>query len=210
MAESQWDVVTAGITTEPELLNVADDLSVSTFFRKADRIDAIVCTAGINRSGSQYQDEQEKWLGDLYDQLSVNCVGPMRVLHNWLHTQSMTRCGHFVAISSNSAHVARSRSAGYCASKSALSMAVRCASRELAQQGSTCFPYVYEPGFLEGTPMSAPWEKIDSVSPSFKPHRIPSGHALDVWQVARVILDNLERDGAMLSGTCIRLDGGEQ
>lgn len=208
MAEPSWNVTTAGIAGESELLNVADDMSVSTFFAKADHFDAVVCTAGVNKAGSIYEDVPEVFLGEIADQLAVNCIGPMRVLANWLHHDRMLHCGHYVAISSNSARIPRSRSAGYCASKSALSMAVRCAARELAYEGSQCFPYVYELGFMAGTPMSKPWE--DSVFPNVdKPHRIPSGKALDVWQVARMILDNLDRDGDMLSGTCIRVDGGE-
>ena len=118
--------------------------------------------------------------------------------------------GHFVAISSNSAHIARSGSAPYCASKAALSMAIRAEARDLARSYDlhTVIAYTYEPGWLEGTAMS---NDVASRYPGMQPHRMLGLDAgLPPSRLAGMIAYNLRHCGRELNGCVLRVDAGEQ
>jgi NAD(P)-dependent dehydrogenase (short-subunit alcohol dehydrogenase family) len=113
----------------------------------------------------------------------------------------------FVAVSSNSAHVARSESAGYCASKAALSMAVRCAARRYAPL-NTFRIWGYEPGLILDSPMTEAVRM--SVRPDVPLHRIPGNHTLRRGDLAQRIVDDIASGDRWLNGCMLRLDGGEQ
>lgn len=156
--------------------------------------DHVVCTAGVNLEGER-----------LAVHMEANFFGPMNLLDAWVRChEHVTIVRHFVAISSNSAHIARSGSVGYCASKAALSMGIRCVARAQAQKPLAI--YAYEPGWLSGTPMSQ--EVATRLSgPS---HRIPSGESVDPAQLAEMIITNIVRGDKSLNGCTLRVDGGEQ
>lgn len=210
-AVPEWDVYPAGVSGEPYYVDVRMPHTFRTFIDQHGVPDCIICTAGINRSGSILADACDA----LIEQFVINTVGPVSILREWLATLSGTGQVsnlpnlygyHFVGISSNSAHIARSQSLGYCASKAALSMALRCAAREVAHTGIAI--YGYEPGWLDRTPMSE--EVADRMSVGAKRHRIPSGDPIDPERLAHTIVRNLTDNTGNLNGCMIRIDGGEQ
>lgn len=206
------EVVTVGVSDEEDYpLSVTDpDYKISDTL-VAVRPDHIVVTAGIN-----LEPQESGGLAMSYrDHFLVNCTGPMRILDTWrLVRGPLGDPGHFVAISSNSAHIARSGSAPYCASKAALSMAIRSEARDLARsyEFHGIVAYTYEPGWLESTPMS------NDVA-----HRLAEGHHLgaphrmlgleagvSTRSLAGMIVQNLRYGGRELNGCALRIDAGEQ
>lgn len=204
---SRPEVVTAGITSEEYSVNLISPSMWDDLYRIqaiVGRFTHIVCTAGVNRGGRIEDDIFSQVMSDSF---RINVVGPMNLLQWFLEQQApLDHVGlrHFVAISSNSASIARRGSAPYCASKAALSMALRVVARE--QANSDVNIYGYEPGWIDGTPMS------ESVAGMFAGnfHRIPGGKGVRVEDLARMIVNNLEANNALLNGCMLRLDGGEQ
>jgi NAD(P)-dependent dehydrogenase (short-subunit alcohol dehydrogenase family) len=200
------EVLTAGLHQEDVPLDLRDDNDIRRVLSVEQPTD-IVCTAGINIEHAMRSFSPSL----LTQELDVNAVLPLSLLSWWLKEHDFAGserpgAGHFVAISSNSASIARSQSLGYCASKAALSMGIRCAARDVA--GNPAIIYAYEPGWVNGTPMS---EAVsERLSEDIPPHRIPGGRGVAPatlgWHIARNILYG----GHELNGTTIRLDGGEQ
>jgi NAD(P)-dependent dehydrogenase (short-subunit alcohol dehydrogenase family) len=206
--------ITAGINDEDHVLSVTDPEYKIQGLLLEQRPDHVVVTAGINlepqESGGMAMSYRDHFL--------VNCTGPMRILEAWrlLRRQAlpMEMCGHYVAISSNSAHIARSGSAPYCASKAALSMAVRSEARDLARsyEFHRLAAYTYEPGWLEGTPMSDEVaDRLAEANALGAPHRMLGLEAgVSTLRLARLIVHNLLYGGRELNGCSIRIDAGEQ
>lgn len=198
-----YAVGTAGLNNEVYHLDVRDIKNSSELFKM--HWHHVVCTVGINQPGTMGNP------GDLIalkEQLDVNVLGVARLLDAWwnaedLYFYNQEECSHFVAISSNSAHIPRSKSGGYCASKAALEMFIRCVARDRAQAQTSI--YAYSPGWLEGTPMSG---LVSDRLKTTKPHRIPHGKGMDVKVLATLIVNNL-KTGKALNGCIIPFDGGE-
>lgn len=217
-AEQGWKVFTAGVSGEENIpLDVASHGAVQTMFDEPWH--SVVCTAGVNVEGS-ITDSSIR--GKLYESFAINAVGPLHLLHCWqewwLHNLDETCMVegkgdqvpeypmHFVAVSSNSASIARSKSLAYCASKAALSMGIRCAARELA--GTWLNVWGVEPGWLSGTPMSK--EVNNRFEYGVPRHRIPGDRTVDPAALAHFIVGGLRNPYSSLNGCMIRLDGGEQ
>lgn len=198
--ESNRSVTTAGIDSEEFILDVTRPGDIKSVLR-GTRPKSIVVTAGVNR-GSEIG--ERGYLTDMVASLNVNCTGVMNVLNEWLNWREGRVLGSFVAVSSNSAHIARRNSAAYCASKAALSMAIRCAGRELA--GSPLV-YGYELGLLAGTPMTKSTEARFGPAQS---RMVGAESGLLPQEAAAVIVRNLERPFMGFNGTLLRLDAGEQ
>lgn len=200
-----WHVTTAGITEEDVKLDVLNDADVVDFFVKHPSFNTVICTAGINEP-STLEDDDFSWQFGRH--MEINCVGPMKVLHYWLKTSQLTTMVDlptFVAVSSNSAHIARTQSAPYCASKAALSMAIRTAAREWAHDRLSIWGV--EPGYMPGTPMS---QLTEEEFGSNHVHRIPGGRAPYPNDIAHFIVHNIDGAYEWLNGCMLRLDGGEQ
>lgn len=211
--EQGYTVTTAGIHDED--IN-CDAGSVQSVRSAVDivRPHHVVCTVGLNLPGTI---QGKGWYTNMKEQVMTNYLAPMIVVSEWARhwrnhfkTVDMIKWGdmtlHCVAISSNSAKVARSASGGYCASKAALSMGYRAAAREQAEHPFAI--YTYEPGWLDGTPMSDEVEdRIGNVAVPL--HRIPGDNVVDPDEFARMIVTNLSL-GPWLNGTTLRVDGGEQ
>lgn len=221
------DVQTAGLTEENVYLDLADNEEVLREFVFTLRPRNVIVTAGIN-----YGPDDDRYLRngartrvDWYiEHLAVNAVAPMNLYAAWLATyEDGSPLGHFIVTSSNSAQIARTQSAAYCASKAALSMAVRCEARELArspagQAGAVL--YGYEPGLLEGTPMTDEVrERIvgqaggpaGRVFPQM--HRMPGidqDAGISPEYLGGLIAYNLHFGGRELNGCMFRIDAGEQ
>lgn len=170
----------------------------------------IICTAGVNLTDGNGVDVAQS----IKTHMNINVTGPMQLLsealdlwlNRWGHVKAIPNSGfNFVAVSSNSAHIARSQSTGYCASKAALSMALRCVARREAGYGIKIWGY--EPGFLNDTPMSnATAEQF----PDQPLHRIPGGFGIDTDDLADRIVSDMIVSPTGINGCMIRFDGGEQ
>lgn len=214
-----WQPIAAGISGEQIHCDATSNRAVREAITQT-RPHHVVCTVGRNLPGTI---EGKGWYTSMKEQMEVNYYAPMIVVSEWArfwrqHLKDITAQEwggmtlHCAVISSNSAHIARSTSGGYCASKAALSMGIRCAAREQARQPFAI--YAYEPGWLEGTPMSDDVEErmIATLRDGDVPppmHRIPNDNEVNPDALADMIVCNLSL-GPWLNGTTMRLDGGEQ
>lgn len=196
-----YDVVTAGISGEDIRIDVTNGTSTYGTLRKHKPFHHVVCTAGINMMGAD--------LSALQMQMRVNFFGHMSLLDAWTKAWRMYSGDvplgalNFVSVSSNSAHIPRSNSAGYCASKAALTMGMQCMARKFGHAGEPFCVWVVEPGWMEGTPMS---KEIEKTFPTA--HRMPGLINIRPSYVAQFIVNGLEI-GMALNGTVHRLDRGE-
>ena len=206
--------LTAGLNDEDYSCDVfLDTMSHLRSLIERSRPQHVVCTVGLNMPESQFTEHDPK---DWYRwHFETNVVGPLRLLRafsEWVsekapYTGDFFR--HYVAISSNSATLPRSSSAAYCASKAALSQALRVKAREAQGGDAGYLVYAYEPGLLEGTPMT---QKTADDFPGMPLHRM-RGLALErgvsAASLAAQIVAGLQVPGAALNGALIRYDGGE-
>lgn len=197
-------VVTAGIFPQDEDEPCdGRDLSRVRYMLQKHTPELILITIGVNHPVLTGETD---YLRRLRDSLEINCEVPMGIVHEALRLDPKPNA--IVAISSNSAHIARTDSGPYCASKAALSMALRVAARE---QGRVDGPiiYGYELGLLAGTPMTEATRA--ALGPQTPLSRMPGAEdGLDVQDVATTILSGLVRPWQGQNGTMIRLDAGEQ
>jgi NAD(P)-dependent dehydrogenase (short-subunit alcohol dehydrogenase family) len=220
--ECRDDVVTAGLATdewEPDWpLDVTSETADDALWEimRNNGVKHVVCTVGINHPTIAWHCESA-----LAEHLLINVIGVMRVLNAWLSSPVLeTEDGpsHFVAISSNSARIARRNSLPYCTSKAALSMAIRCVAREYG--GALRSIYCYEPGLIATRATREVAERLSRVGNTGELrmpnelHRMPNQHDIPLGVhpavVAEAIVNNLNTEGSMLNGTCIPFDGGEQ
>ena len=195
--------VTAGLHDEDLTLDVcADDLPTLTEKLAAVRADHVVCTVGLN--GVEPVGDPWDWYRWHFE---VNVTGPMRLLLAW-EAVITNATGHFVAVSSNSAQVPRSGSAAYCASKAALSMALRVKARERAATDRPPLVYGYEPGLLAGTPMTG--ETVERFGSGqltrMRSPRLAGG--MSPLGLAWMIVSNLSL-GPEVNGCLFRVDADE-
>lgn len=203
---------------EDVYLDIRDDDKVRSLLEEV-RPTHVVCTVGINyyEQESMHPSMQD-WMRLMTSAFQVNCTGILGMARYWSQMMAVLQLNegipasgfHFAAISSNSADIARTGSSTYCASKAALSMGMRCLARDDAKAGMRTAHYVYEPGWVGGTPMSYAIAGNESERMQARYHRIPSGLAINAHELGMIIVDNLFRSWNVLNGSCIRLDGGEQ
>ena len=219
---SDWDssdVVTAGVSGAEDIaLDITSEWQLHQLLENEPYTD-IICTAGVNVPTPIYSLEVD-FPEALNYCLYTNAFGPILTFEVWFRTwkqrweqwSSVQRQDwhreveslNFVAVSSNSAHIARSGSTGYCMSKAALSMGIRCIARACAEEPVNVWGY--EPGFIAGTPMSR--EAVERYGEA--PHRIPGNRISPVGSLAQMIVKQVANDGKWLNGSLIRTDGGEQ
>lgn len=210
-----YDPYEAGITGEAVALDVVN----GTMGQLRDVVRTIqprhvVCTVGLNMPEPAPDNE-----GDLFDwyrwHFETNVIGPMRLLEAFIaecnDSAYLPGVGllHYVAISSNSATIPRSRSAAYCASKAALSQALRVKGREGHSGDAGYLVYGYEPGLIAGTPMTQASEASFPGQPLTRMRGSLVKEGIEVAELAGLIVGNL-RGGPGLNGTLIRYDAGEQ
>jgi NAD(P)-dependent dehydrogenase (short-subunit alcohol dehydrogenase family) len=211
-----YQAYTAGIAGETVELDVVQETPEAMAHKLLGlQPQHIVCTVGMNLVKHPDESDQFDWYRWHFE---TNVIGPMRLLDAWIVAMAdgeylpyvpLGQMLHYVAISSNSARIPRTGSAAYCASKAALSMAVRVAAREGVGGNGGYLVYGYEPGLLAGTPMT---EKTAEAFPDQALHRM-RGTALaagvQVRDAAQLIVANLGVPGAGLNGCLIPIDGGE-
>jgi NAD(P)-dependent dehydrogenase (short-subunit alcohol dehydrogenase family) len=209
LAAQGFRVEVGGITRERHTIDLMRS-SFAEIARLLQYIDPkhIICTAGVNEPTDSINDPA-KWYAKHF---AVNVTGPMRLLEGWRALgagREGVQESHFVAISSNSARVPRTGSAAYCASKAALSMALRCVAREVsADPSSRLSVYGYEPGLVAGTPMT---EQTASRYPRqaltrMRPAELSEG--VSAGALARLVVAGL-RAGRAMNGLLVPFDADE-
>jgi NAD(P)-dependent dehydrogenase (short-subunit alcohol dehydrogenase family) len=209
MRKGPWEfgrVTTAGIGGEEVKLNL---LHVYRAGQELDRLmpDIVVCTAGINKPADI---GSARLRVGLMDSLAHNVLGPMMLLQEFVvsevRPERADMVKRFVAISSNSAHIPRRGSMPYCASKAALSMALRVAARELANRVAV---WGYEPGLLAGTPMSEQTRRDFGTDEPL--HRMPGvgPEGIPVADLAQQIVQDISTFSVAHNGLMIPFDAGE-
>lgn len=207
-----YEVMTAGIGAgdeEYDLDVVSDGIADMAMQLGHLQPTHLVCTVGINMP-EPVSDDPTDWYRWHFE---TNVVGPMRLLKAWrivLGTLSLIQNHHFVAISSNSATVPRSGSAAYCASKAALSMALRVKAREGAGQQDSCLVYGYEPGLVRATPMTA--DTAARFGGALGLTRMRDGRlseGISAAALASLVVHNLSL-GPEVNGVLFRLDADER
>jgi NAD(P)-dependent dehydrogenase (short-subunit alcohol dehydrogenase family) len=200
-------VVTCGIAEEQiKLESLEDPVALGKVFQEVQP-SRVVVTTGVNFPRNNGAPEGvddgdfEYWM---YRHWHTNCYLPMHVLMTWFEQDGEgypPKGAHFVAVSSNSAHIARSQSMAYNSSKAALSMALRSAARDVGKAGLDMAVYGYEPGLVRGTPMSAKRGGTRMLG-------LPEG--INRRTLASHIVNGLLWGGTEMNGVMVRLDAGEQ
>lgn len=207
-----YEPLCAGISGEPISMDChltpMEDM-VSTLRGLQPRF--VVCTAGVNMPQPEDMVDPVDWYRWHFE---ANVTGPMRLLYalqeasnnaDYLPESGML---HYVAISSNSARLPRSSSAAYCASKAALSMALRVAAREgRGGDQDGILVYGYEPGLLAGTPMTRKTEDRWGIG-THRMRGFELEKGIPVTELATLIVQNFRR-GPAINGTLIPYDAGE-
>lgn len=177
------------------------------------RFEDVVFCAGLNLP-TDWRVTPGYFSGNLVDHMNVNFIGAMVAAKLWMDTRMRrvregVNAGSFVVLSSNSALIPRSGSAGYCASKAAVSMGIKCLARDMSKDIIPGSLYGYEPCWLENTNMSA---AVKERLPEGVPlHRVPRGYGQDPGRFADLIVSNLLSDSApdILHGSMLRVDLGD-
>lgn len=217
IAEGRWSTIT---TAGPVDCGIDVDLTVQaerTRLLERRPFTDVVCTVGINNETPMTERHPIVFEGQLRLHMLVNAVAPLSFLHEWANRWNFdtdmkfwpTGGVNFLAISSNSAHIARSQSTAYCASKAALSMGLRTMARASADWPVPVNIVGYEFGWINGTPMSNAVER--RLGHDVALHRIPGGRALTAEHAAKLLVAELIDGRAYYKNGCtIRIDGGEQ
>lgn len=190
------------------MIDVTDRRSIITCLENTAPTD-VVCCVGRNLPDGETGEMFRNWS----IQMQINAWGPTMLLGEtldiWSHYMLPPPSGfNFVAISSNSARIARSQSAGYCASKAALSMTLQCVARKIADTSGAMRVWGYEPGWINDTRMSE--EVRMRLKPGVPVHRIPGGVGLRRGDLAHRVVSDLRHADRSLNGCIFRIDGGEQ
>jgi len=200
------DPMTAGISGEDFQLNLSNETAINNVLHET-KPDIIVCTVGINQSVMPINQEHNGymfWIDTLQDQMRVNAMMPLRLLHRAVLMGADRNLESVVFISSNSAHIARRNSVGYCASKAALSMGIRCAARELAGRPLV---WAYEFGLLKGTPMT---QATEATFGPAQTRMVGAPEGLETHDAAVQVIKDVTEPWMGLNGATLRLDAGEQ
>ncbi|WP_217183140.1 SDR family NAD(P)-dependent oxidoreductase [Streptomyces sp. AC495_CC817] len=129
--------------------DVTDEAQVDAALGSLDRLDAVVCCAGI--SGPVGAGIEDITLAQWNAVFAVNVTGPFLVLRRVLPALRAAGTASVVLLSSDSAFVASPGMAPYCSSKGAVAQFARALSVDLARDGirvNTVAPSVVD------TPMS--------------------------------------------------------
>lgn len=170
--------------------------------------DAVVYCAGVNHLAWSKDINEE----DLLQTFDVNVAGFIRVIRALAQRQA-DHPTSIVAISSDAAEVPMRASMAYCASKAALSMAVRVAAREHAPHWRV---NAIQPAAIEGTEMS---KYVDQTVPELRnwsPNEArdrelssaPMGRRATMGEVAALTLSVLDGPEFM-SGSLVNITGGK-
>lgn len=197
-------------------LNVADEQSVVAAIRSAvdtlGGLDALVNAAGMLRAAHTHQMSIEQW----NQIISVNLTGTFLVVRQALPALLENARSTIVNFSSTSASFAHPYMAAYAASKGGVQAFTHALALEYARAGlrAVCVaPGSIKSGITDVTagyiPQDADWSLFSRLLPILSTTEESSGVGMaDPAVVAGVIAMLVSEDGAFITGTEIRIDGG--
>ena len=197
-------------------LDVAEETSVVDGVRSAvDRLsglDAVVNAAGMLRAAHTHQTSLELWNRII----GVNLTGTFLVVREALPALLRNPRSTIVNFSSTSASFAHPYMAAYAASKGAIQSFTHALALEYASQGLRAVsvaPGSIKSGITDNTanyiPADADWALFGRLSPILPTTLESSGAGMgDPAAVAGVVAMLVSDDGAFITGTEIRIDGG--
>jgi NAD(P)-dependent dehydrogenase (short-subunit alcohol dehydrogenase family) len=202
------------LTTMP--MDVGNEDSVIDGVRwaveKLDGLDSLVNAAGILRVSHTHETGLEQW----NQILSVNLTGTFLVVREALPSLLANSRSTIVNFSSTSASFAHPYMAAYAASKGGVQAFTHSLALEYARDGlrAVCVaPGSIKSGITDATggyiPKDADWKLFARLMPILPTTEISSGAGMaDPAVVAGVIAMLVSDDGAFITGTEIRIDGG--
>jgi len=197
-------------------MNVGDEASVIAGVRGAVEtlggLDALVNAAGILRAAHTQQTSLELW----NQIIGVNLTGTFLVVREALPALLANTRGTVVNFSSTSASFAHPYMAAYAASKGGVQAFTHSLALEYARDGlrAVCVaPGSIKSGITDATggyiPKDANWKLFTRLMPILPTNVKSSGTGMaDPGVVAGVVAMLVSEDGAFITGTEIRIDGG--
>ncbi|GAB3011417.1 SDR family NAD(P)-dependent oxidoreductase [Mycobacterium bourgelatii] len=197
-------------------LNVADEQSVVAGVRRAVEtlggLDSLVNAAGILRAAHTHQTSTELW----NQIIAVNLTGTFLVVREALPALLENQRSTIVNFSSTSASFAHPYMGAYAASKGGVQAFTHSLALEYAGQGlrAVCVaPGSIKTGLTDATggyiPQDANWKLFTRLMPILPTTETSSGAGMaDPSAVAGVVAMLVSEDGAFITGTEIRIDGG--
>jgi NAD(P)-dependent dehydrogenase (short-subunit alcohol dehydrogenase family) len=197
-------------------MNVGDETAVVDGVRTAvdalGGLDSLVNAAGILRASHTHQTSTELW----NQIINVNLTGTFLVVRESLPALLQNPRSTIVNFSSTSAAFAHPYMAAYAASKGAIQSFTHAIALEYASKGlrAVCVaPGSIKSGITDATagyiPADADWSLFGRLSPILPTTLESSGAGMgDPVAVAGVVAMLVSEDGAFITGTEIRIDGG--
>ncbi|KZS63273.1 SDR family NAD(P)-dependent oxidoreductase [Mycobacterium ostraviense] len=197
-------------------MNVADERSVANGVRRAvdtlGGLDSLVNAAGMLRAAHTHQTGTEQW----NQIIAVNLTGTFLVVREALPALLANQRSTIVNFSSTSASFAHPYMAAYAASKGGVQAFTHSLAVEYAKAGlrAVCVaPGSIKSGITDATggylPQDADWSLFTRLMPVLPTTEKSSGAGMaDPSVVAGVIAMLVSQDGAFITGTEIRIDGG--
>jgi NAD(P)-dependent dehydrogenase (short-subunit alcohol dehydrogenase family) len=197
-------------------MNVGDEKSVIDGVRSAvdtlGGLDSLVNAAGILRAAHTEQMDLQLW----NQIIGVNLTGTFLVVREALPTLLTNPRSAIVNFSSTSASFAHPYMAAYAASKGGVQSFTHALALEYAKQGlrAVCVaPGSIKSGITDATagylPPDSDWSLLAKLSPIMPTTLESSGAPMaDPAAVAGVVAMLVSDDGAFITGTEIRIDGG--
>ena len=163
-----------------------------------EKIDVVVCNAGINRLNLLVQMSDEEW----DDVLRTNLTGSFYVARYFLPSMMAQRFGRFILLSSIG-YSGITGQANYCASKAGLHGLASAIAKEYGRRGITA--NVIVPGFFD-TDMSRDGASL--VNKEFWKQYCPLGRMGKLGEISKLVTF-LTSDGAgFINGQAIPVNGG--
>lgn len=193
------------VTPTGEEVDVRVKIQLIKFLEVNGPFDITVYCAGIKHLGN-ITDLSSAYL---VDEFYVNAIGFINTMGALASSQNS---GKVVCVVSTAADIPMRHSIGYCSSKAALKMAVRCAARELAPGWSVVG---VSPHIVDDTPMTISADKkiqelcnlAKTNAMEYELSRVPMKRRTNPFEVAEFIYQVMEMS-PYLTGSIINFAGG--
>ena len=183
-------------------LNVADHDEVKRVMAQLldarQRLDILVCNAGITRDGLLLRMKPEEWSAVL----DVNLHGAFYCIKQALPAMTKQRYGRIVTISSIVGVMGNSGQANYAASKAAVIGLTKSVAREYASRGVTA--NAVAPGFID----TAMTQSMPDSARQRLLEQIPLGRLGTPEDVALAVRFLVSDEAAYITGQVLHVNGG--